>query len=407
MLGRDKLCAVVAAPDARSMRRQLVRALRETSTVELRLDWLSSDAEITHFLGQLAPIRRKATVIATCRRNEAGGRYRGSIAKQLVHLAEAIRAGCIWYDLEIETVRQCPPELVDVLLGDGRQLTSAHFFRGMPANLSRVALELRRDRPDAVKIAAQCDSLADSRKLLDFAQKQRNVVAVPMGDVALPARFLALREKRAFAYAPVENATAPGQITLEEMKHIYRADEFDGRTRVYGVIGNPIGHSLSPAMQNAGFAARRMNAVYLPFLVRDLKDFLDSVGPLGIRGFSVTLPHKERIIGRLDGCDPLAARNRSREHGRGARRRETLRVQHGLRRRAAFSRAAHASARQPRADRRSRWGRSRRSIRAGASGSRRLRHVHGGTRERNRWREPSAAKPSQGPGCGANSSTPS
>ncbi|MGA8768147.1 MAG: shikimate dehydrogenase [Candidatus Acidiferrales bacterium] len=308
MLGRDKLCAVVAAPDARSMRRQLVRALRETSTVELRLDWLSSDAEITHFLGQLAPIRPKATVIATCRRNEAGGRYRGSIAKQLVHLAEAIRAGCIWYDLEIETVRQCPPELVDVLLGDGRQLTSAHFFRGMPANLSRVALELRRHRPDAVKIAAQCDSLADSRKLLDFAQKQRNVVAVPMGDVALPARFLALREKRAFAYAPVENATAPGQITLEEMKHIYRADEFDGRTRVYGVIGNPIGHSLSPAMQNAGFAARRMNAVYLPFLVRDLKDFLDSVGPLGIRGFSVTLPHKERIIGRLDGCDPLAAR---------------------------------------------------------------------------------------------------
>ena len=82
----------------------------------------------------------------------------------------------------------------------------------------------------------------------------------------------------------------------------------DARTRVYGVIGNPIGHSLSPAMQNAGFAARRMNAVYLPFLVPDLKDFLGSVGPLGIRGFSVTLPHKERVIRHLDGCDPLAVR---------------------------------------------------------------------------------------------------
>jgi 3-dehydroquinate dehydratase / shikimate dehydrogenase len=308
MLGSEKLCAVVAAPDSRSMRRQLARALRETSTVELRLDWLSSDAEITHFLGQLARGRLKATMIATCRRHEAGGRYRGTVAKQLVHLAEAIRAGCGWYDLEIETLRQCPPELVDVLLGDGRQLASAHFFQGMPPSLSRVAAELRRYRPDAIKIATQCDSLADSRKLLDFARKQKNIVAVPMGDVALPARFLALRRKHAFAYAPVENATAPGQITLDEMKQVYRADQFDARTRVYGVIGNPVGHSLSPAMQDAGFAARRMNAVYLPFQVRDLKDFLRSVEPLGIRGFSVTLPHKERIIGRLDGCDPLAAR---------------------------------------------------------------------------------------------------
>src|SRR5271154_5639995 len=308
MLGRDKLCAVVAAPDARSMRRQLARALGETRTVELRLDWLSDDREIIDFLARLAAHPPQATLIATCRRREAGGRYRGPIAKQLIHLADALRAGCAWYDLEIETLRQCPAELFDVLLGDGKQLASAHFFRGMPESLPRIAAELTRYRPDAIKIAAQCDSLADSRKLLAFAGKQRNVVAVPMGDVALPARFLTLRGKGAFAYAPVENATAPGQISFEEMKGIYRADRFDARTRVYGVIGDPIGHSLSPAMQNAGFAARRMNAVYLPFLVRDLKDFLGSVGPLGIRGFSVTLPYKERIIRYLDGCDPLAAR---------------------------------------------------------------------------------------------------
>jgi 3-dehydroquinate dehydratase / shikimate dehydrogenase len=307
MLGRDKLCAVVAASDARSLRRQLAEALRATRTVELRLDWLSSDAEITHFLAVLERTPPNATLIATCRRVPAGGKYRGTIAKQLVHLAEALRAGCAWYDLEIETIRECPPELIDVLLGDGRQLASAHFFRGMPPSLPRVAAELKRYQPDAIKIAAHCDSLADARKLLEFGSKQKNVVAVPMGEVGLPARFLALRAKHAFAYAPVENATAPGQISLSEMKRVYRADRIDARTSVYGVIGNPIGHSLSPAMQNAGFAARRMNAVYLPFLVGDLNDFLRSVDPLGIRGFSVTLPHKERIIARLDGCDPLAA----------------------------------------------------------------------------------------------------
>jgi 3-dehydroquinate dehydratase / shikimate dehydrogenase len=305
------VCAVVAAPDANSMLAQLRLALRRSRTAELRLDWLSSDRDIDRFLQRLEanrPARKGVTLIATCRRRVAGGRYAGTIAKQLVHLADAIRAGCAWYDLEIETARQCPRELIDVLLGEGCQLTSAHFFERMPKNFSRVAAELRRDRPAAIKIAAQCDSLSGSRKLFDFARKRRNIVAIPMGDVALPARILALRERNSLAYAPVENETAPGQVSLADINNIYRVDQLDARTSVYGVIGNPVVHSLSPAMQNAGFAARRINAVYVPFLVRDLRDFLGSIGPLRIRGFSVTLPHKEKILRYLDGCDPLAAR---------------------------------------------------------------------------------------------------
>ena len=108
-------------------------------------------------------------------------------------------------------------------------------------------------------------------------------------------------------YAPVENATATGQISLEAMKNLYRADKLGRKTRVYGVIGDPISHSLSPLMQNAGFQARKMDAVFLPFLVHDLKDFLHAVGPLGIEGFSVTIPHKEAILRHLDDCDPMAA----------------------------------------------------------------------------------------------------
>ncbi len=306
MLGRDKVCAVVAAPDARSMWNQLARALKVTRTVELRLDWLSDDAEIARFLSRLERLHHRATMIATCRRREAGGRFQGTIAKQLVHLAEAIQAGCQWYDFEIETLRKCPRELVDLVLGDGSQLASAHFFQSMPKSLPRVAAELVKHRPRAIKIAAHCDSLVEARALLDFGRNRRNIVAIPMGDMGLPARFLALRARGGFAYAPVEHSTAPGQISLDEMKRVYRADRFDARTRVYGVIGNPIGHSLSPAMQNAGFAARDVNAVYLPFLVHDLKDFVASVEPLGIGGFSVTLPYKEKILAAIGGCDPLA-----------------------------------------------------------------------------------------------------
>jgi 3-dehydroquinate dehydratase / shikimate dehydrogenase len=307
MIGPEKICAVVAAPDASSMWRQFVQALRRTRTAELRLDWLADDGERARFLRQLAAKRPRGTFIATCRRRQAAGRYRGSIAQQLIHLADALRAGCAWYDLEIESAAAIPPQLLDVLLGDARRLASSHFFRGALRHPEQVCKKLWRTRPDAIKIAACCDSLATGLRLLKLARGRRNVVAVPMGDTTLPLRVLALREGSALAYAPVGDVTAPGQVSLEDTFDLYRADRINRRTRVYAVIGDPIGHSLSPQLQNSGFRARRMDAVYLPFLVRDLRDFLAAIGPLGIKGFSVTLPHKQRILRHLDGCDPLAA----------------------------------------------------------------------------------------------------
>src|SRR5271168_1963607 len=159
MIAKDKICAVVAAADALGMWKQLARALRVTRSVELRLDWLASDDEMDRFLARLAKQRPRATLIATCRRREAGGRFRGTIARQLVHLAAALRSGCAWYDLEVESSARCPAELLDVLLGEGRRIASAHFFQRSPKNLRRVAAELRRGSPEAIKIAVQCDSL--------------------------------------------------------------------------------------------------------------------------------------------------------------------------------------------------------------------------------------------------------
>lgn len=281
-------------------------ALRRTSTIELRLDYLSSDAEIEKFLEHLSKTQVRATLIATCRRRAAGGHYRSSPAQQLLHLAEALRAGCKWFDLEVETVRVAPPELLKVLLGEGRTVASAHFFRSAPKHLSRVVEELDRLRPSAIKIAAQCSSLTESRRVLHLAKRRRDVIAIPMGEVALPMRVLALREGSALAYAPLGTATAPGQVSLDAMRDLYRAGRLTHRTTVYGVIGNPIAHSLSPLLHNAAFQARHIDAVYLPFLVRDLRDFLSSIKTLGIAGFSVTIPHKESIIRHMDGCDPLA-----------------------------------------------------------------------------------------------------
>ena len=287
------------------MLRQLREAVRATKTVELRLDWLRDDREISCFLRNLRP-PHGTTCLATCRRRSAGGRYRGSIARQLVHLADAIRAGCTWYDLEVESSSLCPPELVGVLLGQAKRLASAHFFKAMPANLSRVARQLGQNHPHGIKIAAHCESFAQWRKLSQFGARRQATITIPMGDTVQPARILALRERNGFAYAPVDNVTAPGQVSLSDAVNVYRGDRITRRTPVYGVIGDPIAHSLSPQMQNAGFRARQMDAIYLPFLVRDLRDFLAAAGALGLRGFSVTIPHKERILAFLGECDPLA-----------------------------------------------------------------------------------------------------
>jgi 3-dehydroquinate dehydratase/shikimate dehydrogenase len=294
------------------MMAQLRCALRQTQTIELRLDWLRSEREMIHFLERLRRTPRRAEYIATCRRIEAGGRFSGSLISQLAILQLAVACGCRWCDLEIESAKWLRGTCINELLRPAKWLVSFHDFARTPARLAAVRSALLRSKARAVKIAVQCNSLREGLRVLALAKGRRNVVAVPMGEAALPLRVLALREGSALAYASAGQTTAPGQLTLEAMKQLYRADWLDDRTRVYGVIGDPVAHSLSPLLHNTGFRVRRLNAVYLPFLVPErphdtgLREFLRVLGPLGVRGFSVTLPHKQRILRYLDGCDPLA-----------------------------------------------------------------------------------------------------
>jgi 3-dehydroquinate dehydratase / shikimate dehydrogenase len=306
LFGRDRICAVVAARTAKEMARQLRRALRLTRTIELRLDWLGDDRERLLFIGWLGVHHPKATLIGTCRRQLAGGRFPNDIASEAVFLLLAALSDCAWCDLEADAVAGFQAAGPPAHPYGPRLLISFHDFDRTPGGLTAIGRRLEQCGGEAIKIATQCNSIADSLRVLALARGRPNVVAVPMGEVGLPARVLALRAGSALAYAAADRATAPGQLSLEAMKNLYRADRLDRRTRVYGVIGDPIGHSLSPLMHNMGFQARRMNTVYLPFLVRDLRDFLGAIGPLGIAGFSVTLPHKQRMLRYLDDCDPLA-----------------------------------------------------------------------------------------------------
>lgn len=83
-----------------------------------------------------------------------------------------------------------------------------------------------------------------------------------------------------------------------------------GRTEIFGILGDPVSHSLSPVMQNAAFAAMGMDAVYVPYHVRpgDLPEAVAGLRSLGVKGVNVTVPHKEAVCSCLDRIDPLALR---------------------------------------------------------------------------------------------------
>ena len=82
----------------------------------------------------------------------------------------------------------------------------------------------------------------------------------------------------------------------------------DGKTELYGIIGNPVRHSLSPVMHNVGFAELGINRVYVPLEVRDVEQGIAGLRALGFRGVSVTVPHKETVLPFLDAIDPVAER---------------------------------------------------------------------------------------------------
>src|SRR3974390_1496769 len=309
--GISRICGVAAAPTARELAKLVRQAARETPTVELRLDWLRTDSEREKFLAWLKRGRWNGiTFVATCRRRIGGGELAGDFGEELYWLIQAREAGCQWCDLEVETLQELPDQSVKGFAVPGKVLLSVHDFRRTPWQPNRVELPGRAGA-DAIKIAGMARTIGDSVRLLRILKNSRQVVAVPMGEIGLPARILALREGSALAYAPVAAATAPGQVPLGALKELYRAHELTQATRVYGVIGNPIGHSMSPLLHNTGYVAARKNAVFLPFLVESLGEFVKAIPKFDLSGFSVTLPHKQAIFRYLEDCEPLAEKIRA------------------------------------------------------------------------------------------------
>jgi 3-dehydroquinate dehydratase/shikimate dehydrogenase len=163
-------------------------------------------------------------------------------------------------------------------------------------------------------VATTARKPGDNLRLLAAAagQHQTPLIAFAMSETGVASRVLSPSRGCLYTYAApsVDEGTAPGQVRAKLMKTLYRCEKLAKNTKIYGVIADPVAHSKSPLLHNRAFQARRIDAVYLPFLVTpaQLSDWMKLAGDLPVAGFSVTIPHKQRIIRHIDVVEPLAKR---------------------------------------------------------------------------------------------------
>jgi len=244
---------------------------------EFRLDYLQDFTQFEALLRQMLTRLHFPPAIATCRREEAGGAFKGSVEEQAAVLAAAVRAGCQWVDIEVESIKKGGHPLLGQFQ-PARVIASYHNYRRTPS-LGSVYRQLARLPVDMIKLATQAEHLRDSlqiRQLLKaHHRKAPKLIALAMGASGIPSRLLALLWGSAITYAsPGNHAVVPGQVAADLMRSIYRVDRLDQRTLLYGVVGSRASISLSPPIQNAAFQAKHVNAFFLPCAASQLQHFL-------------------------------------------------------------------------------------------------------------------------------------
>ena len=302
-----RLCVAVIGPDANAMVEKAEALVRDNSFMEFRLDYLSKPGLAIPRIKRFIESHPGTVVIATCRRAANGGKFRGSIASQLDVLAKAAAAGCQLVDIELQTASKCKLPQLQKLRSRAALVLSFHDFRGT-RKLDETLGKMIEFPADYYKVVSTATTLSDNVTMIKFLAREgdrHSLISMCMGEQGIISRVLGVRAGSVFTFAAASagEETAPGQVTAQELRNVYRIEQVDVATRVYGVVGDPIAHSLSPAIMNAAFRRENVNAVYLALHAKTLKDLLTCVNEIPIHGISVTMPYKEAILPFLDNTD--------------------------------------------------------------------------------------------------------
>ena len=290
----------VCAKTAEELIEQIKRAEELADVIEARFDCFDV-AEVEKILANFPVAARP--VLATFRSQEYGG-------SREISLEERER---FWHAAPRFELADIEPDMVGRVAG--KKICSYHNFVGASIDLEATYEELAAAESDVIKIAVQTDDISECLPLWNLLKRSktenRQFVPIAMGEAGKWTRILGLAYGAPMTYASLETGkeVAPGQISAEDLRDVYQVKELNEETEIYGVIGDPVKFSLSPYMQNAGFKAAGLNAVFIPLEVKDLESFITRFLPesgLNIKGLSVTIPHKQAIIKYLDEIDETA-----------------------------------------------------------------------------------------------------
>lgn len=317
-----RLCAAIFVTD-------LAQAQRDTATaaeagadmVELRIDEFTGHDQVRALVSGC-----RLPCIVTCRPTWEGGHCELPENERMAVLEVAAYARPAYIDVELKAFRQFAVlgEVNANVPRDHRpgMIVSAHDFAGRPVKLNNVLADMAQSSADVNKIVWTARTIRDNVEafeILQSAATTKPTIALCMGEPGLISRVLAKKFGAFLTFASLRKmeVTAPGQVTIDEMKRLYRWDALGRNTKVYGVVGSPVGHSMSPAIHNAAFDRTDYDGIYLPLLVNEgyesFKAFMESFlafAPLDLSGLSVTIPHKENALRYLRErgaeIDPLA-----------------------------------------------------------------------------------------------------
>jgi 3-dehydroquinate dehydratase / shikimate dehydrogenase len=320
MPSESPLCVPVCSGLARDLRRAVERAATFADIIELRLDCLSG-RELDHALESLEALHASQIkpFIITLRPAEQGGRREIDSLNRIAFWLDRLNKErpCFEFaDIELDVARVLMEKKG---LDWKRIICSHHDFAA--AHFDPVSLyeEMKEVPAHLLKIAFRALDATDCLavfQLLERAQSDgRNLIALAMGEAGIVTRILGPARGSFLTYGALDesHATAPGQPTALELRDLYRVHRITGKTTITGLLGGAVAHSLSPHIQNAAFAEGALDAVYVPFMVKDVGAFVRRmVHPRSreicweMRGLSVTAPHKVGVMEHLDWIEPAA-----------------------------------------------------------------------------------------------------
>jgi 3-dehydroquinate dehydratase/shikimate dehydrogenase len=273
-------------------------AVGEADLIELRLDKVDQPDVAAALEGRRRP------VIVTCRAQWEGGDFRGSEEERRRILEAALAAGAEYVD--VEAAAAFAPDLIRAR--DGRGIVvSRHDFEPPPRAIEGADRHRRSLGAEISKLAVAVDALSESLPFFALTSGAPEPhVLLAMGPAGLPSRVLAARLGNRWTY--VGDGIAPGQIPADRMLRHLRFRRIRPDATLYGVVGNPVAHSRSPIMHNAGFAALGLTATYLPLEAATAEDLVRFARDLSFGGVSITAPFKISLMPFVDEVEPIARR---------------------------------------------------------------------------------------------------